>query len=281
MPPAQRPLANAMPHARYCLLIPLAAAAICMAAFATLAFVGWPGERGVGATRFCEATRPGIVAQPANTWTNLGFLIVGLGLGWQASRDVAARKAATWSNPLVTTVFYPASAGVCSILIGAGSTALHASTTRWGAEFDLLAMHLWGAWMISYATVRLLRLGDREFVSLWMTQAVALATRLAMGEPYAVLKGSTLFGTMVGMAIAIELVGRWRNRHRQRIDGRYLAWSVATFLAGYGCYLASGSDGPWCDPHSPWQGHAAWHLLCAGSTAFVYLYARSERGLAV
>ncbi len=99
-----------MSHARYCLLIPCAAAALCMAAFGVMALAGWPGERGVAAAQFCEAIRPGLIGQPANTWSNLGFLFVGLGIGWQASRDVAARKAAAWSNRLVTSVFYPASA---------------------------------------------------------------------------------------------------------------------------------------------------------------------------
>ncbi len=265
-----------MPRARLCFLIPLAVAITCFATLSVMALRGWPGETGVSALHFCEAIRPGIVAQPANTWSNLGFLAVGLGIGWQASRDVAARKAATWSNRMVTTIFYPATSASCSILIGAGSTSLHASTTRWGAELDLLSMHLWGAWMIAYATTRLLRLGDRKFVQLWMAQAVAIGARLALGEPYTV-KGSTLFGAMVATSVAIELVGCWRNRRRQLIDLRYLGWGAVAFLAAYACFLTSGTDGPWCDPYSLWQGHAAWHLLCAAATAFVYLYVRSER----
>jgi hypothetical protein len=265
-----------MPRARLCFLIPLAVALDCFVALGAMALMGWPGEHGVSAFQFCEAIQNGFVAQPANTFSNLGFLAVGLGIGWQASRDVAARKAATWSNRMVTTVFYPATSASCSILIGAGSTSLHASTTHWGAELDHLTMHLWGAWMIAYATTRLLRLGDRQFVQMWMAQVVALSARLAFGEPYTI-KGSTLFGTMVATSVAIELVGCWRNRRRQKTDLRYLAWGAVTFLAAYACFLASGTEGPWCNPYSLWQGHAVWHLLCAGATAFVYLYARSER----
>ncbi|TWT98049.1 Ceramidase [Botrimarina colliarenosi] len=266
------------PNARYCFLIPLAAAVICVATLMALGAAGWPGETQDSTDRFCEATHPGPIAQPANTWSNVGFLLVGLGVGWQASRDVAARKATTWSNKLVTTVAYPATMAVCSILIGIGSTALHASTTNWGAELDLFSMHLWGAWMIAFATVRLLRLGDREFFSLWGTQALAIGTRLAFGEPY-LIQGSTLFGAIVAAAVVIEVAGRWRNRYRQQLDTRYLVWAVVVFLAAYACFLTSTSKGPWCDPDSIWQGHAVWHLLCAGSTAFTYLYVRSERRL--
>lgn len=241
-----------------------------------LGATGWPGGRGLAERQFCEAPHDGPIMQPANTFSNAGFYLVGLWVGWQASIDVAARKRANWSNRVVTTVAYPATLASCSILIGAGSTALHASGSRWGAELDLLSMHVWAAWCVAFATVRLFRAGDREFFSLWFAQIGALATRLAWGEPYT-LKGSQLFGAMIALGIAIEVAGRWRNRKRQRMDDHYLLCAIGTFLAAYACYLTSGSDGPWCDPSSWWQGHAAWHVLCAGATVFVYLYGRSER----
>lgn len=265
-----------MPNARYCFLIPLAATVVSLGGLAALGTAGWPGDVGGAGTNFCEATRPGVIKQPANTFSNVGFYLVGLAIGWQAWRDVAARKAANWSNRLVTTVSYPVGIATCSVLIGAGSTALHASMTPWGGELDLLAMHLWGAWMIAFASVRLFRRGDREFAGLYASLVGGLLTRLLMGQPYAIT-GSSLFGLMVGTSIVIELVGRWRNRHRIKMDNQYLVTSVVMFLVAYACSLASKNAGPWCEPTSFWQGHAAWHLLCAGSTVFVYLYGRSER----
>lgn len=237
---------------------------------------GWPGKTGVSGVDFCEALRDGPIKQPANTWSNLGFLFVGLWIGWQAWRDVAARKTASWNNRLVTTVRYPASYAASVVGIGLGSSAMHASTTRWGAELDLLSMHLWGAWCIAFASTRLLRAGDRLFANLFVAQAVGLAVRIAMGHPYTV-SGSDLFAAMIVAAIAIELVGRWRNRKRQRMDSQYLASAIGTFLIAYACWLISKNEGPWCDPRSFWQGHAAWHVLCSGSSLFVYLYGRSER----
>ncbi|MBM6401120.1 hypothetical protein [Phycicoccus sonneratiae] len=47
---------------------------------------GWLGPdvgRGDG---FCEAAHPGWVRQPANTWSNLGFVVAGLAVAWHASR---------------------------------------------------------------------------------------------------------------------------------------------------------------------------------------------------
>lgn len=267
-----------MPHARYCFLIPLGVTIVSLVALFALGAAGWPGEVGAAGGNFCEAARPGPIKQPVNTYSNAGFFVVGLTVGWQAWRDVSARKAATWSNRLVTTVSYPVGVAVCSVLIGAGSTALHASMTRWGAELDLLGLHLWGAWMIAFAAVRLLRRGDRDFARLYAGLLGGLVVRLLVGEPYAIA-GSRLFGLMIGVSIAIELAGRWRNRRRITMDNQYLVAAIVTFLAAYACMLASSNAGPWCEPTSLWQGHAAWHLLSAGSTAFVYLYARSERTL--
>jgi hypothetical protein len=36
-----------------------------------------------------------------------------------------------------------------------------------------------------------------------------------------------------------------------------------------------------CDPDSLLQGHAVWHLLCAGTTGSIYLYHRSERAVSL
>ncbi|MEO0531677.1 MAG: ceramidase domain-containing protein [Planctomycetota bacterium] len=261
-----------------CFLVPVAATAVSIAALCFLGMVGWPGEVGAAGRDFCEASRPGPIRQPANTYSNAAFFLAGVGIGLQAWRDVAARKRATWRNKLVTTVFYPATLAICSVLIGIGSTALHASMTRWSVELDHFGMHVWGTWCIAFTATRLFRKGDRAFLGLWLAQLGALLTRMVSGRPY-LIDGSRLFGAMIVVAVTLELASRWRNRHRQRLDNQYLVAAVVTFLVAYACSLVSTNAGPWCEPQSLWQGHAAWHILCAGSTVFVYLYGRSERQL--
>jgi len=268
-----------MQDARYCFLFPLAVAVGSLALLVALGAAGWPGVTGAAGLEFCEAAGPGPVKQPVNTYSNAGFYLVGLWIGAQAWSDVAARKKVNWANRLVTTVRFPASYAVCSVLIGFGSSALHASTTRWGAELDHLVMHLGGAWCVAYALTRLFRGGDRDFFRLLLAQATALAVRLVWGQPYSI-SGSNLFAVMVALTVAIEAVGLVRNRHRYRCETRYLSLAVAMFLTAYTCFLLGKSAHPACDPASLWQLHAAWHLLSSGSTMLVYLYARSERLIA-
>ncbi|MEN0110742.1 MAG: ceramidase domain-containing protein [Planctomycetota bacterium] len=266
-----------MRHAWIAFAAPVGATVIGLGTLGAMAVWGWPGERGVAGLGLCEAVGDGPLSQPANTLSNVGFFVVGWWIGWQAWCDLLAKKRLAWRNTLVTTIRYPASYAVSSVLIGLGSTALHASTTRWGAELDLLAMHLWGAWCIAFATTRLARVGDRWFAALFAAQLIALLMRISLGHPSG-MKGSTLFGLMVAAAVAIETAGRYRNRRRQKMDDRCLIGAVGVFLVAYACWRASLTGGPWCDPFSWWQGHALWHLLSSCSTALTYLYARSERG---
>lgn len=148
-----------------CFLFPLSLAIILLGTLFILGLQGWPGEIGQTAAQFCDALSTGAVKQPANTWSNLGFIIAGLAIGWQAWYDVEERKQTTFENPLVSTVGFPASYASCVIVIGAGSVAMHASTTQWGAAADVFGMHLWAAWCVAYATMRYMRGGPKLFLS--------------------------------------------------------------------------------------------------------------------
>ena len=73
------------------LLVPAVVALVTTGALVAVATLGdgWPGQAGASAWMFCERFAPGLVAQPANTFSNAGFVLVGLAVGWTASRDLA------------------------------------------------------------------------------------------------------------------------------------------------------------------------------------------------
>ena len=83
-----------------CFLVPVILAVGSLAVLVALGSNGWPGELGVAGLEYCEASRPGIVKQPANTFSNLGFVGVGLLIGWAAARDPARHQAAWRGNRL-------------------------------------------------------------------------------------------------------------------------------------------------------------------------------------
>jgi hypothetical protein len=87
------------------------------------------------------------------------------------------------------------------------------------------------------------------------------------GSPAAHLLHDGGLYAVVGAIAWTELarqVGRARVAPRR--PGVYLVALAAT-AAGAACWWAGRTAGPWCDPDSLLQGHAAWHLLTAFALA--------------
>ncbi len=243
-----------------------------------LALTGWPGQTGVSALNFCETLRTGPVKQPANTWSNLGFVAVAIAIAIHAGRDLAKPKLPSFANPVVTSRFFTTTYAVTGTLIGMGSGAMHASTTAWGGNVDIYSMFVWATWALGYSGMRLV--GRRDpliFLAFFIPIATLLAVRVFVPLKMTGFGNSDLFGLLVVLAIALELVTRYCNRRHYTTTLSYLGWAVAFFLAAYAAWLPSRTGGPLCFPSSLWQGHALWHILSAGSVLFVYLYGRSER----
>src|SRR5882762_7021555 len=89
---------------KWIFFITLAFAIFSLSLFFTALINGWFGEAkwGSGAGEFCEAFRPGLIKQPANTWSNLGFIFCGLTMAWQLSRGVFSAN----SNSITNGLFY-------------------------------------------------------------------------------------------------------------------------------------------------------------------------------
>jgi len=252
----------------------ITAAAVCAALAVLLAFAlaGWPGapngclERG---TCFCEAPRAGLVRQPANTLSNLGFVAVGLAV---ATARGVARARGGGANPLTSRRLVSTLAALVIALLGPGSMFLHASLTSWGGRVDVLSMYLWASFAIAHAARRALRLSTAGFLALFGALLAATTwSKLASDVSSDAIFGGLLAGFVLGEGAV------WRRRELAQ-QRRWLALAALAFGAGFALWLPSRrSDGALCDPDSWLQGHAAWHLLCAASVGAIWLYWRSER----
>ena len=63
-------------------IIPLIVAVVSMILLFLGLINGWFGTPSGVAKEFCEGTHPGLIKQPYNTWSNIGFIISGLCIGW-------------------------------------------------------------------------------------------------------------------------------------------------------------------------------------------------------
>lgn len=246
-----------------------------LGALVWLGLDGWPGTANGCAelmrpTCFCEAPRAGWIAQPANTLSNFGFIASGLAIAWIADRR--RRAPVQRLNRMTTTRLYPALFAGVTALLGPGSMALHASQTLWGGLVDLASMYLYAGLLIAYAVARNADLTPGRFAALWSAGTAALVAAQALGLPWP----EFVFGSLLAVFAALEL-RLARRRRSGSIDARWLGGAAALFAIALAIWVPSLSGGPLCDPQALVQGHAAWHLLCAGSTLCLFAYFSSER----
>lgn len=206
--------------------------------------------------RFCEERLSGAIAEPANTWSSLGYIVVGIWL-------FAARGAATrWPLAIVATA---------EIGIGVGSMALHGTGTFAGEVLDLTGMFLLSACMLALGFGRLARWTDRRIAAAWLI----LCALPLLGLVAVPASGIASFAIQLVAAITCEIVLKVRGASPDfRLFGQALALLVFAFA-----FWAADISRLVCDPHNHFfGGHAVWHL--ANAFSIQRLYAFYTRALA-
>ena len=209
---------------------------------------------------FCEASRCAWIKEPANTWSNLGYLAAALYM-----LVVLGRRT---DRPIVRVL------AVVAIVTGLGSAFYHASGIRSAMLADYAGMFL--------GTAALTALNVRRWLG-WRDPAawaILVATTAALLGFIAIFPGSERMVFMVAMpCCAIEL--RLFFRDRASISYRYygLAWlSVIVGTVFWALDLAR----VWCRPDDHLiNGHALWHLATAASLVMYFRYYLQFKALRV
>lgn len=243
------------------LLIALALSAF---GFTAYSWAGWRPASCLPAQCFCEAIRPGPLAQPVNAYSNLAYVLAGLAsLG-------SVSSAATRPNLFGQRRIYVWLYAGALVLIGLGSWLYHASLTFVGQWFDVMGMYLLGTFLCLYAAARLGLLGGRPFAWAYVSINCSLGVILIIAPQLRRL----IFGGMIAGAVILEAAVHLRRR--PVIRGRYFTAALACMVVAYGIWTLDNLR-LLCWPSSWFQGHALWHVLTAAAAWLVYLYYRSEK----
>jgi hypothetical protein len=199
----------------------------------------------------CERIGGGILAQPASALSSIAYLVAGMLL---VQRALARRSGAV-------SVTY----GVLVVWVGVGSAAYHGPMPSWARFAHDVSIAAVLAFVIGNDAARARRAPPRVgFMTFGMLLA-ASATLLAV-TPDA---DNGLDAALVAAAVVGEVTCA-RSTPGGAASARW-PWLVVGVALTVGVTLnALGrTDGPLCDPASPVQLHAAWHVI----TAFVlWLY---------
>ena len=205
--------------------------------------------------KWCEETLCQLITEPANTWSNLGYLIVGLVLTYLAFKKNHNSNIKQY-GPII-------------FLMGAGSYYYHMSNFYTSQIVDFLGMFFFVGWVIG---TNLIRLGKLQFKNLWKFN-LGLAAFYTLGM-HIMYKTGIKFQMIVLISGFIIITTEIMARKIQKISYKWFFASLVFLTAAFS-FSISDNRRIWCDPSQHgWfsQGHAVWHWLGAISMIAIYMH---------
>ena len=193
---------------------------------------------------FCEASLCAWIREPANTWSNAGFLIAAAVVYWMATKP-------RWSHLRMVAHI--------SLITGVGSAFFHATETVLGEGGDYFGMYMGSAFMLCVCFRRWTGAGARASQFFFWSYFAALFAAYLLFREHARLVFMITGGICSLLDVSLAI------RDRKVLVWRWLFLMWALFTAAFWMWNLDVS-GQWCHPDNHlFNGHAAWHLLNAAA----------------
>ncbi len=198
--------------------------------------------------KWCESAVCGWISEPANTWSNLAFLVFAAVIYLQCRKSPAIEL--RWMGPAMFVM------GLCS-------GVYHASNNYLSQMFDFIGMYLLVFWFLA---INLRRSGwiplarqHQAFIALVLL-GVALVHLMYLAQ----LRFQLIIAVASVAVLATEFSARWHSEVEQ-VPLRWFLAGAALLLVAQSASLADVTR-LLCDPDNHFiQGHAVWHLLSAAA----------------
>lgn len=234
-------------------------------------YFGWFGPMAGSGAEFCEAARDGMIKQPSNTFSNLGFGLFGLIAAFQIDKGLFKGKNAITSNSSIALFFI-----FLMISLGPGSIAMHATESAMGGYFDMLSMYLVASFTISYAIGRLFSLKPIHYLITFIVSIIIChyVAGIDYDFPLVGFGGNFIFMMLLTLSVILENINNFVNKTKKEI--KYGIASVLTILVAFAIWNVGFDHHPWCRPFSFLQAHAIWHILDALAIYLLFRFYVSE-----
>jgi predicted membrane channel-forming protein YqfA (hemolysin III family) len=203
---------------------------------------------------FCETVSTGLIRQPINAYTNIGYMLVGILILVYLKRSNALRLERSSKSDLPRRILMLF--GIAYIMVGIGSFIYHASFIFLGEELDDDSMYMIGIFLVLFESARLRKLTIRQF--LWIYIAMNFLFEAAIYF-FPVIRGM-LFAILIAISFVIEFFARKQEEAKDEV--RLTDRANFLFLLAYLIWILDKTH-ILCYPNSLFQGHAIWHLLTA------------------
>ncbi len=274
----------------------------------SLAFVG-------EASRWCERVSAGPFREPANTLSNLGFMIAGLYILYKLKNESSFNE---FSGLNKITILY----GVVVVYLGPGSMMMHGTNTEWGGWADNLSMVMYIILPWLYNCYKMSNWSVNTLLNIYFCIIFLYALMRGLyGNGMGI--GLDLFGVSIGLWVISEFLYKFWSPSMRLLSGfigffvmmlfgifpsevinnfetywwviffwlpglvankkpegvRTYRWYFAgtiAYMTAFAIWLTGVPDSETCNPDTIFQAHGFWHLLTAISTIFFFYHYRSE-----
>jgi hypothetical protein len=203
---------------------------------------------------FCETIGNGLIRQPINAYTNLGYIIVGILILIFLNKSKYQAKQISEKSGLIRKLFILF--GIAYIAVGIGSFLYHASFIFLGEEMDDDSMYLIGMFMVLFEYARIKKISTKQFLILYFSFNIFFEIIIYF---FPVIRGG-LFALLIAISIIFEIIARERSPIAQEVhltDKANMLFFVAYFI-----WILDKTH-ILCHPDSIIQGHSIWHILTA------------------
>ncbi len=216
---------------------------------------------GLPNVKWCEETLCSIIAEPANTWSNLAYLVVAGWLWWFTRKD-ESRTLRFWAP--------------VAFWVGTTSFIYHATVSFVTQVFDFWGMYFFFGLIL---LLNLLRLGKLAAEKLFSTLYLSIAGLTVFTVVVAKLH-LPVQGIVMGLIVLVFITEVLASRASKTPVAHGFFGVAIVFIVAAAAFSASDASGLRCDPKDHlFPGHAVWHLLGSVSMAFAHLHYRQFKGL--
>jgi len=197
--------------------------------------------------KFCEENLCSLVTQPANAFSSLIYVVIGVFLLFHKQK-----------NKLLNTL------PIIFILLGITSFLYHASFSFFFQIFDLASMFLLSSFLITY-NVKRLKLIKSFYFSFLIVFLIQFISFLILKQK----SGAVIFGIFILFSIALEIILSFKGRST---NYKYYLLAIIILIVALVLWILDIFQ-VFCDPSNHIiNGHAIWHLINSISLVFIYKF---------
>jgi hypothetical protein len=203
--------------------------------------------------KWCEETLCQWISEPANTWSNLGYLFVGVLLTFIAFKHKHSFNLKQF-GPII-------------FFMGAMSLFYHLSNFYGSQILDFIGMFFFVGWAIGMNFIRLGKLKEKNLI--YFNLIFGIFFTLVMHLMYVT---GIRFQSLILLSGITIIVTELLAAGKPKVDYKWFIASVVSVIIAFGFSLSDGKR-IWCTPENHgWfsQGHAVWHWIASFTMFAIY-----------